>query len=290
MVSSASTASHSPPGRGGRARAHRRPALSDRAARSAAGPARTTRGGRDRRSRTARHPARAPCGRAPLRCRRATIKLPSTTTPPPTPVPSVSSTRSPAPRAPPAATRRWPRRWHRSRSPPARRAAAHPVAEGDLVERDVDRPIALPGPLVDPRRDAEPDARDLPARAAPRPAGRGGRAAPPATSRRSCSTVPRPPSRRRDDPGEDLRPAEVHPDHPRCRKCAGTIRRRMSTPAERSPIASTGAGGRKGGCRRQAACERVRGRRPRETGAAATGGRGPKATARIVRRVRWGRE
>ena len=122
---------------------------------------------------------------------RAAIRRPSRIRPPPTPVPSVSITTSRAPRAAPA--RHSPIAAAFASLSSADRQAVpltHPVAQVDVVERDVHATRRDARALVDPRRDAEADRRDLARRAAPRPSRRARRAAPPARAGRVGRSMP----------------------------------------------------------------------------------------------------
>ena len=146
----------------------------------------------------------------------AAVELPPMTTPPPTPVPSVSSTSRSAPRA--RAERRAPRARRRSRRcrrrPAGRTARAISARRSTSCERDVDRAERAARALVDRERDAEADRRDVGRRAARstisiergeqrllRLVGVGVLDAFRSTRRRASTT-----------PGEDLRPAEIDSD------------------------------------------------------------------------------
>ena len=92
-------------------------------------------------------------------------------------------------------------------------ATFHFVAEADVPQWDVDRAERDAGPVVDPRRDPEPDSTDALVRERPNDVRelvqqRGLRC----RHRRLLDRLVHP-SRPVDDAGEDLRPAEVDADH-----------------------------------------------------------------------------
>ena len=154
------------------------------------------------------------------------------TTPPPTPVPSVSMHE--------ARGRRGPRRAGTRRSAAALASFSMPDRQlepplaarernVELVDRDVDGAERDAGLLVDARGDAEADRRDLVRAAAPgRRSASSSSSAPGTSSRRALDGLVDAPVGV-DDPGEDLGPAEVDADDALVRSYpVGNLTRRMA--------------------------------------------------------------
>ena len=131
-------------------------------------------------------------------------------TPPPTPVPSVSITRSSSPGRRPPATRRSRPRSRRCRARPERRPLVHAVAQRRVLERQVDATDDDTVLLVDRRRRAE--ARSPPTDSSSSSATAASSSAM-TCSCESCGVGPLVTADdvpvAGDDPGEDLRAAEV---------------------------------------------------------------------------------